>query len=882
MSAPVPGRFFAGLRRLLGGSLRRQLIVGVVMANALVMSLFVADLTERQERLLLERQTEHALAVAQGTAATSAEWLGSRDFRGLQEIVGALASYPDLSYAMLLDLQGHIVAHSDAAMLDRYVQDLPVASDLRSNGLAFVHRQTATLVDVYCPVTLADHRIGWVRIGFGQERVNRRLADIRWQGILYGISAVLLGSLIAGGLAAGVTRRFRRIQGVADAVQAGDHSQRAPVAGCDEAATLANAFNAMLDALAAREEALRDSEERYRGLFQGIHVAVVVHGPGGGVVDFNDEALGHLGLSAEQMRGRSSMDPSWHLVDADGRALSIAEYPANRVRASGQALHNAVIGVVRSERQDTVWALVNADPVWDSHGKLAQVRVVFTEITEKKRIEDELREHRQHLEEMVATRTAELARARDQADSANRAKSVFLANMSHELRTPLNAVLGFAQIMSRDPQLAAEHRHELEIIDRSGRHLLALINDVLEISRIEAGRTTVQKEAFDLLASISVVEEMIRVRAEAKGLILRIDLADDLPSYVDGDAARLRQVLINLLGNAVKFTESGEISLRVRRGSCSEICFEVSDTGPGMAAEDVEEIFHAFHQTALGTAKGEGTGLGLTISRSYVRLMGGDLTVKTRLGEGSTFSFTIDLPVAPSPLQEIVRGTVLGLVGERAAPRILVVEDQPDSRSLIVMLLEKTGFEVAEAANGLEAVEMFARWQPEFIWMDMRMPVMDGYEATRRIRAMPGGEAVRIVALTASAFHEDRDLIIGAGCDDVLSKPIDESAFFAAMETLAGVRYRYADTQQDTALANGSVDVTSLPEALRTELHVAARALDIEATRLLIERVRAVDAVVADGLAALLSGYRFDQVAALCDLAGVKSDGVAASGHVIQ
>jgi len=284
--------------------------------------------------------------------------------------------------------------------------------------------------------------------------------------------------------------------------------------------------------------------------------------------------------------------------------------------------------------------------------------------------------YRLELETQVKQRTAELDSARLNAEAANRAKSVFLSNMSHELRTPLNAILGFTQIMEMDKRIPEEQRRNIEIINRSGRHLLALINDVLEISRIESGRTRVNTEIFDLQASIQTVLEMIRVRAEAKGLRVLIDCSPDLPNCVLGDEHHLRQILINLLGNAVKYTDNGHVSLCVRPEADQKVLFEIADTGPGIAADQQEHIFHAFYQTEDGIAKGEGTGLGLTISREFVQLLGGELKLESRLGHGSTFSFAIPLPSsdarAPTEATELAApGEIISLKPGQPSPRIL-------------------------------------------------------------------------------------------------------------------------------------------------------------------------------------------------------------------
>ena len=475
------------------------------------------------------------------------------------------------------------------------------------------------------------------------------------------------------------------------------------------------------------------------------------------------------------------------------------------------------------------------------------------------RLEQELAEHRFHLEELVDQRTAELALAKEAAEAANRAKTAFLANMSHELRTPLNAILGFAQLMERDSALDERHRGELRTINRSGRHLLALINDVLEIARIEAGRTLIQSKPFDLSDILRSVEEMIRQRAEAKELRFVVEQQGTLPFCVLGDAHHLRQVLINLLGNAVKYTDQGQISLRLTP-SDGHILFEVIDTGTGIDPSEQQRIFQPFYQTEAGATFGEGAGLGLAISREFVRLMGGEISVESQPGQGSVFAFSLPLPATDAVAAAIpsVQARVLGLAEGQAPVRILVAEDKADSRDLIVRLLGSVGFEVRGAENGAQAVASFKEWRPHFIWMDIRMPVMDGYEATRQIRALPGGDQVKIVALTASVFQERLGDILDAGCDDILSKPFEEEHLFRIMGDLLNLQYRYAEAAPESV--NRIFDLSEVSLELRATIKQAAEALDLDAFAGIIESLRQNHPTVADELEVLVNEFRFEQI----------------------
>ncbi|MGK7915926.1 MAG: ATP-binding protein, partial [Prochloraceae cyanobacterium] len=411
-----------------------------------------------------------------------------------------------------------------------------------------------------------------------------------------------------------------------------------------------------------------------------------------------------------------------------------------------------------------------------------------------------------------------LKQSAEKAQVANRAKSQFLAKMSHELRTPLNAILGFTQIMSRFNELSATQKEHVEIINRSGEHLLGLINDVLDIAKIEAGKLTLKENCFDLHRLVCSIEEMLQLKASQKGLELIVEKDSQVPQYVCGDEGKLRQIIINLVSNAIKFTSVGSVILRVfcpiPPSSITTdkigIQFEVQDTGPGITAEDLEAIFEPFQQTEVGRTAQEGTGLGLSISRQFARLMGGDITVTSELGKNTTFTVRVQLALAEEiallPDRDYKR--VIGLEAGQPEYRILIVEDVPENQQLMLKLLESVGLKARVAANGLEAIALFSEWEPHCIWMDIRMPVMDGYEATKRIRATPKGKKTVIIALTASVFDRELLLVKDIGCDDYVSKPFQEHEIFDKMTKYLGLRYIYED-KKETLLAPEKISSTT-------------------------------------------------------------------------
>ncbi|WP_438025778.1 ATP-binding protein [Sorangium sp. So ce233] len=503
-------------------------------------------------------------------------------------------------------------------------------------------------------------------------------------------------------------------------------------------------------------------------------------------------------------------------------------------------------------------------------------------------------------EELVEARRAEeeARRAKAEAEAASRAKSAFLANMSHELRTPLNSILGFAQLMERDRSLGDRHRENLAVICKSGEHLLGLVNDILEMAKIEAGRMTLAEVDFDLHEMLSGLSEMFAVEAQKRGLTLSVEREQDVPQRVHGDEGKLRQVLINLLGNALKFTPRGSVSLRVwaRRSTGAHVggahvggahdgaaagrarlSFEVTDTGRGMAEDELAELFEAFAQTASGRRSREGTGLGLHISRRIVRMMGGDIHVESQPGRGTTLRFDVRLTLVdpagarPSAAPRSLR--VVGLSPGQPRYRVLVVDDRWDVRHCLVKLLDSVGVEVRSATNGLGAVAQWETWAPHLVLLDLRMPLLDGYEAASRIKSSPRGRETVVVAMTASAFEQNRALALQSGCDDFVSKPLRDADIFGLLTKHLGARFdqesraREVDAARRPAPAARGVDLAraaaELPASLRKDLRRAATRLDAKAVQAAIEQFRPEDAELAGAVAELARGYRFDSILAL-------------------
>jgi len=443
-------------------------------------------------------------------------------------------------------------------------------------------------------------------------------------------------------------------------------------------------------------------------------------------------------------------------------------------------------------------------------------------------------------------------RAREEADAANRIKSVFLANMSHELRTPLNAILGFSNLLKNDPTLQPDQHRSLLLIHRSGRHLLALIDDVLDLSKVESGHLTVDKLPVDLGSLVHDLTEILGARARERGLQLEVEQAEGVPRYVLSDDLRLRQVFQNLLGNALRYTPTGSVILRLDArpsGVAPEttLLIEVEDTGRGIAPQDQSRIFDPFVQVGVNPEK-QGAGLGLAITKRIVELMGGHIRVESTLGVGSVFRVEIpmNLPEASQLVgEETDPGGVPVLAPGQPIPRILIVEDQEENWRLLQALMTRAGFPVKIAENGLQGVELFRSWKPDFIWMDCRMPVMDGLEAARRIRNLEAsegrGKPVRIVALTASVFPEERERVLKAGMDDFIRKPFGTAELFGCLSRQLGLRFLCAATPAPELPQHDPSRLDSLPDSLRQSLIEAVLSLDAERIASAIGGVSQID-----------------------------------------
>ncbi|KAM3091419.1 ATP-binding protein [Phormidesmis sp. 146-35] len=603
------------------------------------------------------------------------------------------------------------------------------------------------------------------------------------------------------------------------------------------------------------EAALKTSETELRLMFAAMSDVVVVFDSEGHYLKYmqtqsvtDEPGVDLIGKTVHEVLPESIANLITHAIQ---QALNLRQQPLN---PDGTRKH-VFVEYCASIAHPETWFLASVSPLSDQ-----AVLWVARDISKLKKTE------------------AALKQAKESADAANLAKSQFLSNMSHELRTPLNIILGFTQLLLRSRSLNPQQQDYLDTINRSGEDLLTLINDVLEMSKIEAGRITLNETDFDLYGLLDRLQQMFALKAQSRGLQLIFERSPDVPHYIHADESKLRQILVNLIGNAIKFTQIGSVTVRVNSDQTPDpiLRFSVEDTGCGIAASDLDRLFEPFVQTEAGHKAQEGTGLGLPISDRFVRLMGGNLSVDSTPEQGSTFTFEIcthavtwDVLPAPIPHRQVV-----GLDKKHPPCRILIVEDKLENRRFLLELLAPVGFEVQEAINGQAAIDLWQSWSPDLIWMDLRMPVLNGFEATRQIKAA-GNQAPVIIALTGSAFEEDRLTAMALGFDDFVRKPIQTTTVFEKIAEHLGVQYLYTDEQNNQSSPSHSLtaaDLAEMPIDWINQLHQAALRINTKQVLQLIEQIPEPQDQLIQALTDLANHYCFEELIALTQPPHDRSD----------
>jgi len=730
-------------------------------------------------------------------------------------------------------------------------------------------------IDTYyqgrCALKNGEEAAGAITVSLSQDIERQEIGNIlETVFMISGIGVLICLALVSWVVVPKFTNPILRLDHAALRMAQGDLSQPIDVSGNDELSTLAQSFAHMRDEI---QRKIQELEELNAELDQRVEDRTAELVRQNYILDTFLETVPDR-IFFKDREGRITRANLAYAVraglrnpaDAIGKTAFDLFPPGEADKRHEQdmaILHTGIPLIGEEEERDGAegqkeWALITKMPLRDERGEIVGTFGISRDITQLKQSEEALRQ------------------AKEAAETANSAKSEFLANMSHELRTPLNVMLGFAQIMARHSDISGENKEYLDIIRHSGEHLLSLINNVLDLSKIEAGRMSVNESTIDLFRLLSELEEMFTHKATQKHLSVIFELAEQTPQYVYLDAPKLRQVLINLLNNAIKFTEEGGIAVRVKLlkipdGASEQpnrrwLCFEVEDTGPGIAPEEIEMLFEAFGQTQTGRQAQEGTGLGLTISQRFVRMLGGEIVASSVVGQGTTFSFTIPVDVVQETVHLLPSRRIIALEPGQPRYRILVVDDKPGNRHVLIKLLSPFGFEVAEAANGQEALAVWREFKPHLIWMDIRMPVMDGYEATRQMKASVEGRATVVIALTASGFEDEQEKVLAAGCDGFLHKPFRDTDIFEIMQRYLGVRYVYEGSREtERAITPTSFRETlsaQVISALPLETLAGLRQAIVETDPLKMNQVIAIlrpeHQALADTLGALTKEFRFD------------------------
>lgn len=595
------------------------------------------------------------------------------------------------------------------------------------------------------------------------------------------------------------------------------------------------------------EESLLNERALFRTIIDLIPDAVYVKDSEGRKVLANPKEVQFAGKKTEEeVIGQSDFDlyPDEAAQHALAEDRMVIQTEQSILDVGGQLIDKE--GILH-------WLQISKVPLRDISGKVTGLVGVTRDVTDQKKIEQAL------------------VKAKQEAEMSNKFKSIFLANMSHEIRTPLNAIIGFSQLMSRDKLLSDQQKEYNVSIIHAGEHLLALINDILELSKIEAGRVVLSPSNVELYTLIDDVQMIFKERVLSKNLQFICEKAADLPRYVFIDESKLRQIFVNLIGNALKFTDKGGIAVHSRvqkTGDGKEmLTVEIQDSGPGIPEDEIGKLFKHFEQTSSGISKGSGTGLGLALSRELAILMGGDITVSSEVGKGTLFTFQVEIKKGNSKaLEKNSSRRVIGMEKGEMTFRILVVDDKHDNLRVATTLLKLVGFETNEALNGEEAIAKFESWNPHLVLMDMRMPVMDGYEATRRIKLTDKGRQTPVIALTASIFEDELKKIDTLGMQGYISKPFRESELFKKIGQILGIKYIYENEQipSPTKYLNqdGTIekDIVKIPNGQLLKMQNALAVADLDLLVTLIDGLKIDYSEVANHLGNLAANYDYDQL----------------------
>jgi PAS domain S-box-containing protein len=740
-------------------SLRKKLIVGISVVHAILMLIFVYDLVYRQKHFVEHESIQLAKGVATILAENSDSWILSHDYSGLQEMVLSQKEYSNLEIAMVLDMEGKILAHTDPSKIGLYLK----------NKLFLGTRVNDNSVSSIVNVNSNGVVIGKIWIILNRQAYYEELSKVTREGILFTILAILIGGGIATVVVSAMTVRLQKLLTLTAEVKKGERNLRAEISSNDELGKVGESFNSMLDSLEQQEKELLASQERLQSVLNASEIAIAWANEKGEIEYVNPKFTSMFGYTLLDV----PTIEHWYrhaYQDPDYRAKTVAEWNEKVARSLPAKSPIEPLDIDVNCKDGSVRHVILMGS-WSGNNLLAN----FSDITERKQTE------------------IKLEKAMAAAESANLAKSQFLANMSHEIRTPMNAIIGMASLLA-ETNLTEEQQKYVSIFQKAGNNLLNVVNDVLDISKIESGKFTIDKNKFNLGDVVKDITDITTELVQNKKIIFSSTVHPALTEAMVGDAERIKQVLMNLLGNAIKFTREGVISITAKpnsdRSKKGNIFFEISDSGIGISPEQQAKLFLPFSQADSSTTKRfGGTGLGLVISKKLVEMMGGEVWLNSTLGVGTNVGFTLLCPPFEPP-KEIFpekNQNILPETSNQKELKILLVDDVEDNRVLMHAFLKKSKCTIVDAENGIIALEKFKNEKFDIIFMDMQMPVMDGYEATKEIRLWEKSrhlKQTRIVALSAYAQKEEQKKSIDAGCDQHLNKPILKKDLLAFLDEM--------------------------------------------------------------------------------------------------
>lgn len=770
------------IRDLWTASIQRQLILGIALVHAILMTIFVVDLVERQTNFLHKQAVEQAVSLAETLAANSTSWVLSNDIIGIEEVIASQSKYPSLKFAMLLNMEGKVLGHTDKKHVGKYANDVKSKTLLKVKRAVQKLSETQTLIDIAAPILANKRQIGWARVGLDQSKNIAGLRIITRDGALYTLIAIVVGIVFAMLMAKGLTQGLRQLVNVSACIRQGEHDVRVELQRSDEIGQLGNDFNQMLDSLSSIRAELTISEERFELAMRGANDGLWDWNMLTNDVYFSPRWKAMVGYKDEELENNFSTFEKLIHPDDYGRVMQMIEdYISGKV--------NKYEVEFRMHHKEAHWEyiLARGNVMRDNNGQPVRMTGTHVDITERKLAEEEILKLNSELEGRVEQRTSELVSAKEEAERANLAKSEFLSRMSHELRTPMNAILGFSQLLTMDtrqPLTQEQHDSVTEILN-AGEHLLELINEVLDLARIESGKITVSIEPVSVQELLTESLSLVKPLADKREITIAEPDSNN-NYYALADRTRLKQVLLNLLSNAVKYNEyKGQVKISYTEVDDNlQIC--IADTGKGLTAAEQARLFIPFERLGAELTGIEGTGIGLALSKRLMKCMKGDIGVEIPQGLGSVF--WIQLPVATAIHVDHKQSDSAG-ISEISSKnlrqhKVLYIEDNPANTRLVQGILSQNRKDILllMTHSPKEGLELAQTEKPDLILLDINLPDMDGYDVKKYLQANPDTRNIPVVGISANAMPKDIARSKAAGFTNYLTKPIDVHDFLQVIE----------------------------------------------------------------------------------------------------